>query len=676
MLSVAAAEYPGNGSQGQAMYQWQFREKRVGDDIADPIGGEFFADGSLENLAVALVREALQNALDAGTGIDRAGGPVRVRLALRRGEFAPSPAAARAWFGGLNAHLAAPKNGLKDPPGFGEICDCLVVEDFGTSGLTGDTDSDDADGRRNNFVDFLRSDGRTRKGEGDRGSWGVGKNVFPRASRVNGYLAYTVRRDDGRGLVMGKSILKIRRVAGEQWQPQCYLAASWRDGEVPKPLNDTAAADALRRDFGVTRRPDEPGLSLVMPWVDSEIDFATLRKAVVDEFYYAILAGALAVTLADGDAEVALGPDDVAAVVADAVPERAADVRLAAFALGVEDDARVTLAPPEADVPQRWSAELVPEAARTAVADALLARRAVAVRVPLHVRGAGAAAEPTATFFDVYLDHDDDARTARPRFFREQLAISGVKRAVGVAKVRSLVVIGDEPLAALLRAAEPPNHTDWDPKTANFRKSFRDGNHVITFVKSAVKQIVQFVRAGDDKPDAGVTLDYFSRPTPQDRPSPPRPGGSTNRAGDEPDAGDDDFPDAGRHGFRIGPEAGGFTLRHGGPDTLPPAEIEVVVAYDVTAGSPWKRYEATDFDLQSPGRSGVQILCAGGADGYAVVDSNRLRVAVSGRPFEVIVSGFDPNRDLIVRAFDPANPQEMPDADTETELHAAAQAPA
>src|SRR5690606_2173190 len=106
--------------------------------------------------------------------------------------------AASRWFGSLREHLDAKGNGLKDVPAPGENCDYLVVEDFGTTGLTGDTESDQVDGQQNNFVDFLRSDGRTRKGEGDRGSWGVGKNVFPRASRINGYIAYTVRHDDGR----------------------------------------------------------------------------------------------------------------------------------------------------------------------------------------------------------------------------------------------------------------------------------------------------------------------------------------------------------------------------------------------------------------------------------------------------------------------------------------------
>lgn len=643
---------------------WHFRAKHPGDDITDPITGEFFADGSIENPATALVREALQNALDAGKPVERAGAPVRVRVALYRGAHALTANAAARWFDTLWSHLTIRGNGLRDAPAPDEPCDHLVVEDFGTSGLTGDTESDSADGVRNNFVDFLRSDGRTRKAAGDRGSWGVGKNVFPRSSRINAFVAYTVRQDDGRRLVMGKSILKIRRVAGKQYQPACYLGASWKPMEVPRPREDEAVEARLRNDFNVTRT-NETGLSVVIPWPDTDIQFTDLFRAVVTQFYYAILAGGLSVTLVDNGTEISLTQLTLPGQVRDRWPDLAPAVELAQWSL--QESSRLMLEAPPPEDPQKWAPELVTLESRIAISDLLVRRERAAVRIPLHVRESGSRT-PDPTFFDVFLEHHDGDRILAPSFFREQLAISSVKRAVGVPRIRALVVVDDRPLAELLRAAEPPNHTDWDIKTANFKNVYRDGNHVVTFVKSAVKQFMGYVRAGDESPDATVAMDFFAV-LDRDESSPPGGRRRKEKSGDQPPpvfTGVEARP----RPFIIDRITNGFVVRRGDPLAPLPQVLYITMAYDVLFGSPWKQFEPADFDLTRRDRTGLTAE-ASGAVSYKALEPNRIQLRLDGADFEFRVSGFDPNRDLIVRAY---NPRERVHAHTPTELHEAQEA--
>jgi hypothetical protein len=542
-----------------------------------------------------------------------------------------------------------------------EPCDFLVVEDFGTTGLTGDIESDDVDGEQNNFVDFVRSDGRTRKGGGDRGSWGVGKNVFPRASRINTFIVYTVRHDDKRRLAIGKAILKIRRVGDVQYEPWCYLAADWPSDNVPRPYGDQAFIDRLREDFRLIR-DDEPGLSLIVPWLDPEVSHDDLYRAVVEQFHYAILAGGLTVTLVEGDSERKLTQDNLADQVQSDHPDLAPMIDLAAWSLTVSDHERLHLDALPPDAPQKWSEELVPADVRQAIKDKLTQRQRVAVRVPVHVHPVDG--DPQRTFFDVYLEHHDQDRTIRPEFFREQLAISGVKRAVGVPKVRPLVVIDDEPLASLLRDAEPPNHTDWDQKTAHFRKRYQGGNHVITFVKTAVKQLMGFVRSGDDQPDPTVAIDFFAVPERDEHPAPPDRRPRRRNGGEESD-GPDELPTPRPRRFTVAEIDGGFVIRPGHPDAEPPRRLDVKMAYDVLSGSPWTQYEPADFDLKRRDRSGIRIVTSDNVD-HAIADSNRIQLRIDGPDFEVYVTGFDRNRDLIVRAYDPKEPA---DADPAAELH-------
>src|SRR6266850_420807 len=154
-------------------------------------------------------------------------------------------------------HLSAPGNGLPDAPRPSDMCRFLVFEDFGTSGLTGDPEQllpvENGDNR---FFHFFRVEGRSDKHEHDRGRWGVGKQVFPRASRIRSVFGYTVRKDDRRRLLMGQAILKSHFVGSTCFQDGWF--GRRRANERPVfPIEDGETLRAFRETFGVSRT-DEP----------------------------------------------------------------------------------------------------------------------------------------------------------------------------------------------------------------------------------------------------------------------------------------------------------------------------------------------------------------------------------------------------------------------------------
>lgn len=629
---------------------WHAREKTPGNDISDVISGEFFPDDDRPSLP--LVREALQNAIDAGRNVNRAGEPIRVRISLRTGDLAASSEIGSRWFGKLWEHITADKNGLRGAPALAEPCGFLVVEDFGTVGLTGDVTSDDIDGAQNNFVDFLRSDGRTRKSSGEQGSWGVGKNVFPRCSRINSYLAYTVRHDDKRQLLMGKSVLKIRRIGDKQYQPSVYLGLSWEDGQVPLPHEDPEVIARLREDFAVSRN-EEPGLSLVMPWVYESLRGEDVLEDIVSQFYYPILAGELRVDLDLNGAQFSLTKNTIIDIVKTTRELGLArpHVELAAWAQSIAPDDHielVTTSPP--DGPQKWDPLMLSDERRSEIKAKLDRRERVAIRVPLYIRhkeqGNGT---PIRTHFKVYFEYDDsDHPDSKPRFFREMLCINKVGRATGAQKIRSLVVIEDKPIAELLRNAEPPNHSDWAAGTANFKGVYLHGNHIVTFVKTSVRSILSFVRSGDDMPDASIAIDYFSKPRPSG-PTPAENSGGSRKKGTDPEPPPSPLPPPSPKRFKLVEVNSGFKIVPGDEVADPPRVVNISMAYDVFSGSPWKQYEPADFDLTRNDKSGITIATSGGATCEAIAE-NRLKMSVASKPFGLYVTGFDPNRDLIVNA--------------------------
>ena len=117
--------------------KWHFNPRRPCDRMRDLANDAFFTAESLENLSEALVREGIQNSLDAAR---RDAGGVRqvtIRICL-----VPKATAEVRKFLSDNFSSAQPnfERGLVCPDLkilFGADCGYLVLEDFGTRGLTG-----------------------------------------------------------------------------------------------------------------------------------------------------------------------------------------------------------------------------------------------------------------------------------------------------------------------------------------------------------------------------------------------------------------------------------------------------------------------------------------------------------------------------------------------------------
>ncbi len=105
----------------------------------------------------------MQNSLDTQSG----SGPVRVRFALSSIENSSEDKLQR-YFNGLLPHLKAAGADF-DP--YNRPLSYIIIEDFGTKGLTGDPDQT-TDNEDNNFYWFFRNVGRSGKGEDKGGSYG------------------------------------------------------------------------------------------------------------------------------------------------------------------------------------------------------------------------------------------------------------------------------------------------------------------------------------------------------------------------------------------------------------------------------------------------------------------------------------------------------------------------
>lgn len=650
--------------------KWRFTPKSPGERTRDPISSEFFASDAIKNAGEALIREAVQNSLDAR--IDQENGKVRIRVYVSGEKGALSPQAHSRWFRTAWPHYGAENNGL-NPGKIMPVTDCrfLVFEDFDTKGLIGDRMQFDRKlGVENLFFYFFRAEGATEK-EADRlGRWGIGKQVFPRSSLAQTIFGYSETSEGGRnaGFLMGSCILKHHAVDGVVYRPDGYFSESVivKDcDELPVPSEDLNLIDQFRKDFRISRDAGQTGLSVVVPWLDDgpeetiqSFDRDTLILAIIEGYFFPILEGKLEAAVEDEDMNVKIAADNLIAIL-DSIEVRAdedrkkdvsrvrAYIRLAQHAH--QGELASFVLPPCPEMKAMWTEDMLGDELALQIREELSSGRPVEIRSSLTIRPKGGTA--TTDSFSCFLLKEDGANQ-RPCHIREELIISDV----ACTKINGfvcLIRINRGPMANLLGDSENPAHTEWQSSSRNFKDNYVYGGMVIGFVSSFGTEIIRRVYASSRRLDRGLLMDYFSDPGPEipdDRIPKRKQDPGTDQVDTVPP-----IPLA-RTTLSITALKSGFTVSPVGADMPAGSTIDVRAAYETTKGNAFNAYKPYDFAFD---KSGIQFR----NEGCEVIEAeeNCLSVRTTQSEFSISVTGFDINRDVVVRAVR----RKVSDLDTE-----------
>ena len=610
---------------------WYFRPKRPGEPNREPVFGEFFAADAVGDPATALVREGIQNSLDAGTG----DGPVLVRIHLSGGVAAVPPEDQEEWFAGAWEHHSVSEKGPRAAaalPAERDPCPFLLFEDFSTCGLEGDPSApfQPRDGRKNDFFHFFRAEGLRDEEPSDRGSWGVGKYVFFKASRISTVFGLTRRRSDGRRLLMGKSVLRSHYVGDRYFQDGYFGRRALGGDELVLPEEDPSDLDRFTHLFSLERQGSDDGLSVVVPWPREEIRGDALVRAVVRQYFFPILQGRLEVWVRTPSVEeTSLDRDSFLAQTKHLDPESGALVELAAWGIGLADSDFRVCRMPEKRQPWKWSPSLFGRQQLADLRECLNGGRRVALRVPVTVRKR--TGELLSSCFSVYFERDKDVGRQRPTFVRDGIVVSDV-RGRTTRNVRSIVVAEAGPLAEFLRHAENPSHTEWGG--ARLKDEYARGCVTdLRFVTDSVQQIVEILVESDQEEDSTVLEDvFFLRSRDGDR----GPGGGPGP----------DLPGLPATSFRVVQRSGGFAILPGS-EPLPSVLLRVRVSYDVRRGDPLRRYRTSDFRLDEE-----PIIVEVRNGRILRIRDNFVEVELLGPDFSVEVTGFDEKRQLYVKVIE------------------------
>jgi hypothetical protein len=620
----------------------------------DPFEAEFFTgeddDESGGSRTDSLVREVLQNSLDAGRGE----GPVRVRIAIdRHVQLLPS-ARVEFYLRDLVPHLDSLGNATVNQDSPYPDMDYLVVEDFGTHGLTGDpARSKDPDpvntGLPEAFYWFWRNIGRSGKTGKQLGRWGLGKTVFPSASKINTFFGITRRSSDARMLVMGQAITKLHTLNGAEYVPEGFFHDPGAPESIQMPFADPKLVGRFCKDFRLTRE-DDPGLSIVIPYPSGRFDSADLARSVILHFFLPILSGDLEVEVdGDGDRDFYIDRHSIEAV-SEQIPwngsvrhklNRPPPFGLAKWAINrTTNQALDTLKVAGVGGAPHWSDSLFADGQLDRLRNVLEEESRIAIRVPISIeRKQGGSVE---SHFDVFLEKDPEGGRAHDYFIREGMTISRISTLSAIRGLEGLVFVDQGELSQLLGDAEGPTHTEWGTGETRPEERYVRWKRRVTFVRHGIARLFALLSPPPAELQEDWLKDIFSI---RHNPEPGRVGRKKKR--EKKSGTPKDFPERAPPRLSLTQERGGFRVEAtAGQD--PPARIHIRIAYDLPSGNPLSKWSPFDFSLDD-GRSGPIRFDVSGAR-LERRKGNAFEVVVEEPVFLVKVSGFDPKRDLYCKA--------------------------
>ncbi|MDI6732677.1 MAG: hypothetical protein QME51_02150 [Planctomycetota bacterium] len=598
---------------------WQFSELRPGQPERDPHETEFFKE---DKAVDALVRESIQNSLDAKLPQSD---NIRVRFTL----FPIIGKKKDNYFKEIENHYAIckfPDESLKNTIGRPHF---LLIEDFGTTGLDGKICREKpGEEIKSNYYSFWWQEGISEKDRVSAGRWGLGKTVFPMCSGLRAFWGFTIRNDDNRELLLGKSLLRCHLYDGRRYNYYGYFA-----GKGFEPIETENIINDFRNYFKITRER-EPGLSIIIPDIIPEINTDAITRAVIMNYFYPVISGKLIVEVNYNNEENCCVELNKNTLLKYASEQDWTDTKWEKRNVKSLMDFIENIATfPEERI---FNLKGMPEQQESFGKDKNLGdirkryadNELLAFRIPVRISPAGR--ESVKSHFDVYVQKDESLDKADEFYIRSGITIPKIKN-LGNRPVRTLLSAGDEYVSSFLGDSEPPAHEDWNERTEGFRGKYQDAGRILRQIKTSVWQIINVLDIPSQERDIDFFKDVFFVKEPVNGPGTVKPIPPIIKS-----------PQI----FNMSDIKAGFRITLSGENVKEkefPFLAEVKIAYDVLRGNPFKKYNELDFNLDNKTFSekinGGKILTS---------KLNTVKVEILNEDFEFTVTGFDENRDIIV----------------------------
>lgn len=634
---------------------WEFREKGPREVDSNPANTEFFAQ---QDVADRLVRESGQNTIDAA----RDGEPARLVYSLTT---APAECWSR-YFSSLWPHLEVHPELREVLPDREAPIQCLLVEDFGTTGLTGPLAPENRQAAEQFEKDhrlywFFKNVGRTSKTGEQLGSFGIGKTVFPYSSRINAFFGLTIRNTiagEAAMVALGQAQLRQHRLQGSDRENDPFGFFAWQDSEyeAQRPISEPFLLDEIRRTFGLIRGNDEIGLSVIIPYPADGLTRTDLARAAIKQFFLPILSGQLVIEI-HSDTQTVLSASTLLQAIdgfnweageADILRRR---VRLAKWAIDEGRNSLIQLSRPSSIGQPHFESTMFDAATRTDLCRRFISGDRIAIRVPTPVEPKGA--QPVWSYVDVFLEYDRLGASREDVYARKGLTLiehSGQARQTGL---HSILLAEDRPVYEMLRSSENVAHTKWRQRGADrLSQQYTRGAAKVGYVLGVVPGLVQALLSPEEEADWWTLADLFPEPVASPLPDQPVSDAGGTVEGIPPDdnptedegvdpPGPGPIPKGPPRQWRAKPTRDGMIVESNPAYEGALRPMKLTLAYGLLNRKGYRRHSENDFSL----RNDPSMFVARAAEVEAL-HHNVLRITPNESEFSVTLKNFDRRRSL------------------------------
>jgi len=601
--------------------------------------------------AQALVRESIQNSLDAGISEDEA---VEIKFTLNN----LSKDKLKKYLDGENHDLEKHLNscGISIPS---KSIRCLTIEDFNTEGLTGPIDNmeydDDDNPVSGNFIGFWWSEGLSDKRKGSGGSHGVGKITLSTSSNLNTFFAYTVRKDEPKKLLIGYSQLKYHSFDRHQFKGYARYGRMDNNEQIwpYDEIKNSKIIEKAQHDFNL-QRTNESGLSVIIPGIDDEIDFKAIVCSVAKEFYVPLMKGQLKVEVSDLTKHLQVDAENIISI-ADKYLDDIRDIELIKSAQEMLKllDSKMFYPKHDIDLGKVRGREILPEDFTEedlkTMQNYYSYGKMVGATIPVKVRiqnEKSGIEELKSSRFHIFIQNNEDLKLKRStNYIRDKLLINN--EGTGTVKPFSVafLYINETELSDFLKYAEDPGHERWVYKTLYDNGNIDTENDTpLRLIKSSISDFYNVLAGvGEDQIVDNVLPEIFNVPE-------KKAGGKKGFTSPDPDP---DPKTKSLSPFVISKLNGGFKIRQSNDIrqlldeeliTIP-FVITIETGYYKITGGGVTKYNALDFDLSD--KDQFEVIHENTKSVSRI--ENKLVVEVTDNNFSVTVTGFDENRDLEIK---------------------------